>query len=243
MAADPEVGDDFERSITPVADWAETRTGLPVVYDRAETSAGATVLLYPLDLQLPAAPMATGARTRVAEVSVRLLVSVIGASAFDAAAATSALALEAAVDSEWRVEPGSPDLALWRALGQPPVPAFILVVPVRRILDHAPAPPVRHRLKVIPARMRAVTGRVVAPTGEPLPAARVALADGNATSTTDSRGRFRLEIAAVAGAPLRLRVSARGASAAVEMDDPPVDSGGDLGDLTVPVPGTAPTTR
>lgn len=242
MAANPEVGEDFERSITPVADWAAASTGLPVVYDRAETPAGATVLIYPLDLELPTAPMATGARTRVAELSVRLLVSVVGASAFEAAATTSSLALDAAIDSQWRVEPGPPDLALWRALEQPPVPAFVLVVPVRRIVDQAPAPPVRHRLKVVPARMRTVTGRVVAPTGEPLPAARVALADGNRASATDDRGRFRLEVATVAGQPLRLIVSARGASAAVEIDDPPVENGGDLGDLTVPVHGTAPTT-
>ena len=186
MAANPEVGEDFERSITPVADWAAASTGLPVVYDRAETPAGATVLIYPLDLELPTAPMATGARTRVAELSVRLLVSVVGASAFEAAATTSGLALDAAIDSQWRVDARPARASRSGVRSSAPGPGLRPRRAGSTDRRPAPAPLVRDRLKVVPARMRTVIGRVVAPTGEPLAAARVALADGNRASATDT---------------------------------------------------------
>lgn len=242
MAADAEVGEDFERAITPVADWAARVTGLPVVHDRAEVDGDAAVVLQPLDLVLPAVPTGVLPRTRLAEVSLRLLVSVNGPTARAAAAATCALALDATVEAEWPVEPGPPDLALWQALGQPPAPAFVLVVPVRRVVPLAPTPLVRQPLQVVGARMRTVTGRVVAPSGEPVAGARVGLADGNGATLTDHRGRFRLEVAAATGDALPLVVVARGFSVDLRTE-PPADAGGALGDLVIPLPEPAPTSR
>jgi hypothetical protein len=237
MAPNPESGKDFARALDPVREWATAVTELPVIHDFDEEHAGdAAVLLRPLDLELAGSSGPDRRHISSAELLLDVLVTTVGLPVFEAAGLTTELALSAAADGEWWMGAPAPSVELWRALERPPVPAFVLRVPVRRLLERPTAPLVREPVRVIPAHQRIVFGRVVASDGRPLAAARVALADTGGSVESDHRGRFRLPVATVEGVPLTLSVSARGASITFPVDAPPVDAGGDLGDLTLPVP-------
>jgi hypothetical protein len=239
MAPKPESADDFARALDPVRQWATAVTDLPVVHDFDEQHDGdGAVLLRPLEIELAPAAGPVLRHISSAELTLDVLVTTVGLPVFDAAGLTSELALSAAADGEWRMSSAAPSLDLWHALGRPPAPAFILQVPVRRLLDRPSAPPVLEPVRVIPAHQRIVFGRVVASDGRPLAAARVGLVDAGGSVESDHRGRFRLPVATVAGVPLSLSVSARGTSITLAVDAPPADAGGDLGDLTVPVPAS-----
>lgn len=238
MAPNPEPVDDFSRAVRPVAEWAAAVSGLPVVHDWGEARSGqGAVLLRPLAIAV--APHTGPARSQVtsAELTLDLLVTVVELPVFEAAAATSALAL-ASGDGDWHMAAAGPDVRLWEALGRAPAPAFVLRVPVRRILERPAAPVVQEPIRLVPAHLRTVAGRVVSSDGRPVPAARIGLADGNSPAVhSDSRGRFRLRVATVTGAPLALTILAR--DTAVTLAVEPVSESGDLGDLTVPVPNPA----
>ena len=238
MARNPELAGDFSRALEPVTEWAATVTGLPVVHDFDEEHGGTgAVLLRPLDFAVAPASGPVLSHISSAELTLNLLVTTVGLPVFEAAGMTSGLALAASADSDWLLDASAPSLELWRALDRPPAPAFTLRVPVRRLIERPAAPLVREPLRVVPAHQRVVIGRVVASDGRPLAAARISLTDAGSTPvTSDHRGRFRLPVATVAGAPLTVSVAARGTSITLDVDAPPVDADGDLGDLTVPVP-------
>lgn len=239
MAQNPELAEDFIRALDPLREWASTATQLPVIHDFDEEHTGdAAVLLRPLELELTPASGPVQRHISSAEVRLDVLVTTVGLSVFEAAGITSGLALSAAADGEWVMDAAPPSLELWRALDRAPVPAFVLRVPVRRLLERPSAPLVREPVRLVPAQVRVVFGRVVATDGRPLAAARVALADTGGSVEADHRGRFRLPVATVEGVPLNLSVSARGTSITLAVEAPPVDAGGDLGDLTLPVPAT-----
>jgi hypothetical protein len=239
MARNPEAGRDFARALDPVRDWAAAATKLPVVHDFDEEHTGdGAVLLRPLDLELAPARGPVLRHVSSAEFSLGLLVTTVGLPIFDAAGVTSELALAAAAENEWVMDGERPSLELWRALNRPPAPAFTLHVPVRRLLDRPTAPPVLEPVRITQAHQRVVVGRVVASDGRPLAAARVAFPDSGVWVMSDHRGRFRLPVASVEGLPLSLSVSARGTSVTLAVDAPPLDAGGNLGDLTLPVPAS-----
>lgn len=237
MARNPELAEDFARAIEPVSAWATDVTKLPVVHDFDEEHTGdGAVLLRPLGLELAPAAGPVMRHISSAELTLDLLVTTVGLPVFEAAGMTSGLALSAAADGEWLMDAAAPSLELWRALERPPAPAFTLRIPVRRLLERPTAPLVREPIRTIPAHLRVVFGRVVASDGRPLAAARVSLAGTGGAVESDHGGRFRLPVATVEGTPLTLSVTARGTSITLAVDAPPVDVGGDLGDLTLPVP-------
>ncbi|GAA1957140.1 hypothetical protein [Microbacterium deminutum] len=237
MPPNPEPSEDFARAVEPVVDWATSVTKLPVVHDFDEEHTGAgAILLRPLELEIAPAAGPVMRHISSAELTLDLLVTTVGLPVFDAAAMTSGLALSATADSDWMMDAAGPSLELWRALDRPPAPAFILRVPVRRIVERPTAPLVREPVRVIPAQQRVVVGRVVASNGRPLAEARVALADTGESTIADHGGRFRLPVATVTGIPLTLSVAAHGTSIMLSVDAPAVDAGGDLGDLTLPLP-------
>ncbi|MCR2792316.1 hypothetical protein NQ156_04485 [Microbacterium sp. zg.Y625] len=237
MAPNPEPVDDFFLALDPVRAWAGAVSGLPVVHDFDDAHAGdGAVVLRPLELEVAAAAGPVLRHISSAELTLGALVTTVGLPLFPAAGTTSALALAAAAEGEWRMDAAPPSLELWRALQRAPAPAFILRVPVRRLLERPTAPLVRQPVRLVPAHLRTVVGRIVATDGRPLGAAQVGLADTGGAVETDHGGRFRLPVATAEGAPLRLSVRARGASITLAVDAPPVDTGGDLGDLTVHIP-------
>lgn len=240
MPRNPETTDEFAQAMAPVQSWAGEVTGLPVIHDwLEELPEGGAVLLRPLSIALTSATGPVMHHISSAELIAELLVSVVGRPLWEASSLTAALALEASSDSDWVMDAEGPSTGLWQALGQPPVPAFLLLVPVRRLRERPQAPLVREPLRVIPAHLRSVAGRLVATNGQPLSGARVARADANApAAVTDHRGRFRLPVVTNTEEPLALNVVARGAAYTLSVAVPAVDEGGDLGDLAVPIPET-----
>ncbi|MFH8251388.1 carboxypeptidase-like regulatory domain-containing protein [Microbacterium sp. B2969] len=243
MAHDPEPRDDLARAVEPVREWVAAASGLPVVHDFDEEHDGkGAVLLRPLEFELASATGPVLRHISSAELTLGLLVTTLGLPAFEAAGVTSALALAARTEGEWVMDAAAPSLELWQALQHPPAPAFILRVPVRRLIERPATPLVREPLRTTMVQPRIVVGRVVASDGTPLSAARVAVADvGSIAVSSDSRGRFRLPVSLAPDVPLALRISARGTSVTLALDAPSVDAGGDLGDLTVPVPESSST--
>ncbi|MCD1269534.1 hypothetical protein B5M43_011935 [Microbacterium sp. MEC084] len=146
MSASEQLGADLVAALEPVERWAAEATGLPVVFDEGDAAAGGAVLLRPLSIALAPATGPVLRHISSAEVTLDVLVTVVGRNAYDSARAAVALALAAQTDVSWRLEPGPVDPGLWRALGRPPQPAFILQVPVRRLIERAAAPPVREPL-------------------------------------------------------------------------------------------------
>lgn len=243
MAQNRELAQDFSHAVEQVREWAADVSGLPVVHDFEEKHEGeGAVVLRPISFALKPWTGPVLRHISSAELTLDLLVTTTGLPVFDAAGITSGLALAASSDTEWTMDAAPPSLELWTALGRPPAPAFTLQVPVRRLIERPPTPLVREPLHVTTVQPRIVVGRVVASDGSPLSAARVALADaGSVAVTSDHRGRFRLPVAIVPDTPLTLSISARGTSITLAVDAPSVDAGGDLGDLTLPVPESSST--
>ncbi|WP_194410445.1 carboxypeptidase-like regulatory domain-containing protein [Microbacterium cremeum] len=237
MTRRDDVGQDYQLALAPVRAWAQDVTGLKVVDDWDAGDEGASaVVLRPLALAVAAASGPVLRQVSSAELLLDLLVTVIAPTASEAAAATSDLALAAQSENDWAIASDAPGLDLWRALGQPPVPAIVLRVPVRRVIERDPAPLVREPLRRTFVPLRMVTGRVVWPDGRPISAARVSLAEADGPpATTDHRGRFRMPLA-TASDELTVSITARGASVQLRLAASALGAAGDLGDLRVPVP-------
>lgn len=230
---------DFALAMKPVEVWVGRVTGLPVVHDWQDAPDDGAVLLRPLSIALAPATGPVMRHISSAQLTATLLVGVVGLPLWEASGVTAALALDAASGGDWVMDAGGPSIELWRALGHPPVPAFLLLVPVRRLHEHPQAPLIRGPLRIAPAHLRMVAGRIVAADGQPLSGARVARADGTAPAVVaDHRGRFRLPVATDGEAPLTLHVFARGAEFNQTVVVPAVDDGGDLGDIALPFPET-----
>lgn len=96
---------------------------------------------------------------------------------------------------------------LWSQLGVPPQPAFILRAIARSELPMQRAPLVdRSRIEV--GAMHRVHGAVIGPGEKPIGDARVRLSNGRQLAVSDSRGRFHVDLPALADAALKLIVVA-----------------------------------
>jgi len=80
---------------------------------------------------------------------------------------------------------------IWKAFGISPLPSFVLCAPVRQAQPLTPAPPVRLPLRIEPAILGSLSGRVILQDGTPLPGARVEIAELELHTRTDVHGRFR----------------------------------------------------
>lgn len=107
-----------------------------------------------------------------------------------------------------------PDVTLWQALGQPPVPALVFQVPAS--ITHAlpPRPAVRGPLVLKQLDLRPLAGILLGPGDQPVSAARVEVAGAQLSSYTDGHGRFTFPAIPVADR-VALRVVGRGRTFAV----------------------------
>lgn len=240
MPLNPEITAEFDSAMTPIKHWATSVTGLAVVHEsNSEFPEDGAVLVHPLSLALAPASGPVEPHLSSAELTAEVLISIVGLPVWEAAGITAALALDAISDSDWVMGAEAPSVELWRALNRQPTPAFILRVPVRRVRIRQRARLVRSPLRITPAHVRSIAGRIISDDGQPLSGARVVRADGSAAAVvTDHRGRFRLSVATESEASLALSVVARGAKFTLSVIVPPVDSGGNLGDLAVSIPET-----
>jgi hypothetical protein len=173
------------------------------------TSAGARgVSLYLLELV--SSPPPRGANRPPLQFALRYLVTTWAEQADEAHRLLGEIAFAALAEPEFDtlLEPLPPEC--WLAFGVAPRPAFLLQVPVRQEQPQPQAGIVRHPLVVNTVPVRVVQGVVLTTDGVPLTGVRVSLAGISNATTTDPRGRFRLEMAPADGREQSLRLRIRG---------------------------------
>lgn len=174
----------------------------------------AGVGLYLMEL-VPARP-AQGGRRPPLQFCARYLVTTWAADAHTAHRILADL-LFAAMDSpnlEVDLEPLSG--TAWAAFGVPPRPSFLLRVPVRRARPERPVKRVRVPPVVETVPVMALEGLVLGPSETRLAGARVEIPALGLTTRTDPDGRFRFANVPAQGAPLLVRVSAKGREMSVK---------------------------
>lgn len=99
--------------------------------------------------------------------------------------------LQSAVQTEgFEVEAAGPPLELWRALGVPPRPGFVLRLPLWMDLEAPRVPLVSRELRIEVAPLRPLAGRLTAPGDLPLAGALVEMPSLRLATRTDADGRF-----------------------------------------------------
>lgn len=188
--------DDTDRA---VLGWAAEVSGIPnpSLSLPTPTSEGPHVNLYLFDVEdLP--PMRGNGRVPL-QFTARYLVTVTAPDAEEAHRILGELVFAAMESPDYDITLGPIDAGYWQALNVPPLPAFLLKVPVRRERPTTPAPLVRQALRVDSAPLKVLEGVVTAPDGIPLPGVRVELtmngsAGSIARTSTDTAGRFEMTV-------------------------------------------------
>ncbi|GAA2095473.1 hypothetical protein GCM10009841_06610 [Microlunatus panaciterrae] len=209
--------------LSAIRDWVQDRSGLPCQIGPADDRADSYI-------QLSTVRLVAGVHNSdpvAARVDAHVLVLAHGPDHAAAADAAAALMVQALVERSWELLAGQPDPELWRSLGLPPAPAFMITVPVRLPLHRAVAPPVRRPLNLRGGGLRQVQGRVLAADGTPLSGAVIRLHPDGQPVTTTHNGRWTLSLPS---GPVHLDVTAKGLSARHDLAE---QSGADRQDVDI----------
>jgi hypothetical protein len=174
-----------------ISDWIGTilpdttiSLGLP-----GTVSGGRGVSLYLMELA--ASPPLRGSERPPLQVELRYLITTWAEAPEEAHRLLGELLFASLERSDLEVDLRPLTGETWSAFGVAPVPSFVLRAPVRQARPLSPAPPVRLPLRIEPAILGSLSGRVVLRDGTPLPGARVELAELELDTRTDLQGRFR----------------------------------------------------
>lgn len=148
----------------------------------------AGVSLYLVDVTLKPAIHSSGASAR--HIALRYLVTAWSDQPEDAHRLLGDLVFAAMDSADFEVEPSGASTELWQALGTPPRPSFMLVVPLKKPRVVPDAPLVRLPVVVEAAPVESFHGLVLGPGDIPLAGATVRLESLNLEARTDSAGRF-----------------------------------------------------
>jgi hypothetical protein len=143
------------------------------------------------------------------QLTLRYLVTTWADTPEDAHQLLAELAFAALGHAEFQVEMEPQPAALWTALAVPPVPAFVLRVPLRQERTEKPAKLVRQRLQISTTTMVQFHGVVLGPDDTPIPESRVDIPAMALSASADYRGRFLFSSVPSEGAKT-LRVRAKG---------------------------------
>lgn len=193
---------------------AETVSGSAVSFGAAVAESKAPVVL----LLLQRLGDTTGARAKAGQPTPRRLELgyFVAVSARDPAQAHRTLgellfsALERSERGDWRVSFEIPATEFWTAHTLPPLPAFLLQVPLVR---ERPAPRTKIAREIVVRTVPAVAfeGLLLGPSDTPLPGVLVELGGLDQRTRTDGSGRFRFGAvpADLRGHPLRVHAKGR----------------------------------
>jgi len=198
-------------AVAALRDFAQQASGGEVTVGTSVAGGGNGLWLWPYEVR-PQQQTTGGGPRHPYRLAVRCVLAV--GTVPDSLSALD-LVLAAAVRAgtpELVTEP--PDVALWQALRQPPVPALVFQVPAS--ITHAvpPRPAVRGPLVLKQLELRPLAGILLGPGDQPVAAARVEVAGSQLSGYTDSRGRFAFPGVPVADR-VALRVVGRGRTFAV----------------------------
>ncbi len=150
--------------------------------------ADADVSVYLLEV-MPALPERRTARP-VPQIILSYLITTHHDDPSEAHKMLGELIFAAMAHAEYQVVSEPVPVSIWAGLGVPPMPSFMLRVPLRRERPEERFEPVR-RVDVTAAPVVALYGRVVGPDDVPLSGARVDVVGLGFYTHTDSQGRFR----------------------------------------------------
>ncbi len=204
-----------------LAEWAANVAGKVKVSlepPRDDVS-GSGVSLYLLDVSPTPPPRDPG--RPLSQLVLRYLVTAWGEEPAAAHRLLAELAFAALETPGFELELEPPPLALWRALGARPQPAFLLKLPARRERPLKLAPLVRLPLQIDVAPLTALSGQVLGPGGIPIAGARVELPAAGKATRTGADGRFHFAAVPAAGDSRPLTITAKGRVLAVEAKGQP----------------------
>ncbi len=172
--------------------------------------------LYLMDL-LPSAPTRSNRRPLL-QVLLRYLVTVQAESPMEAHRILGRLLFAAMEHAEYEVDLESIPAQTWRAFGTPPLPAFMLRLPLRVERPEKPAGLIRSPIEVNQSPLAALEGVVMGPDEIPLANARVALSTHNLVARTDRKGSFVFPAVPTMPSIKKFHVMARGRELFEEID-------------------------
>jgi hypothetical protein len=168
-------------------------------------------------LDLLHAPRTSDSRRLPLQLALRYLVATFAADPLASHRMLGTLAFAAMEHPGFEVELEGVPVGVWGALGLPPVPAFLLRVPLVMERPEPQVPLVRQpvELRVMPAL--SLSGRVVGPDDIPLSNARVDLPMLQASTHTDARGHFCFGAVPARPETKELRVRVRNTERSVQV--------------------------
>ena len=152
------------------------------------SGSGTGVSLYLVDLTLkPLLRTNGGSALRIA---LRYIVTTWSERPEDAHRLLGDLVFAAMESTDFEVEPAGASTALWQALGMPPRPSFMLVVPLKKARPAPEVPLVRRPVVIEAAPVESFHGIVLGRGDIPLAGARVRFEGLGLETRTDASGRF-----------------------------------------------------
>jgi Pvc16 N-terminal domain len=168
---------------------------------------GRGVGMYLLELVQSPAPSTT--RRPPLQLALRYLITSWSDTPEDAHQMLAALMFAAMENTDFQVELEPIPLSVWTAFDTPPLPSFILRVPMRQERPQPQTKLVREPLKIQMSPIVGFHGVLLGPGEVPLADCRVELPALNLSARTDYQGRFSFPGVPSAG-PKQLLVKAKG---------------------------------
>jgi hypothetical protein len=173
-----------------------------------ESTPGTGVGLYLLDLAVKPTIRRQGHSTL--HIALRYLVTTWSERPEEAHRLLGELVFAAMEATDFEVELSGASADLWMALGTPPKPSFMLVVPLEKVRRAEEVPRVRHPVIVEAVPVETFHGLVLGPGDIPLANARVRLDSLGLETRTDNHGRFLFSSVPGGARPKSLIAQARG---------------------------------
>jgi hypothetical protein len=157
------------------------------------------------------------ARPSPLELSLRYLVTSWGETPEEAHQLLSDLAFSALANRDFQVDLDAVPAAIWTAFGLPPLPSFVVRVPLRQARIAPSSKLVNQKLQISSTTVVQLHGVVLGPNDTPIADSSIEIPTMRLTARSDYRGRFHFS-----GVPLdgtkSLRVRARGRELNVECE-------------------------
>ena len=193
----------------PITDWATSvHPGLTcTLAPPVARNTGSGVSVYLMDVLHT--PAHVTAKPSPLQLSLRYLVTTWAETPEEAHQLLTDLAFAALAHAEYQVEMEPLPALLWTAFGIPPMPAFVMRVPLRQARTEPPTKLVRQKLQISTTTMVQFHGVVLGPDDTPLPHSLIDIPAMALSASADYRGRFLFSSVPSQGAKT-LRVRAKG---------------------------------
>jgi hypothetical protein len=200
-----------------LTDWtAQVLSGIPVsLAPPTQKASGRGISLYLLELHHIPPPSST--KRPPLQLSLQYLVTSWSDSPEDAHKILVDLAFAALSCTDPQMEMEAVPLTVWTAFGIPPMPAFILSVPVRQTRPEVAVKVVRQPVQIATSTMVPFHGVVLGPNDIPVAESRVEIPSMRLTASANYKGRFYFPAVPAEG-PKLLRVRARGRELSIRCD-------------------------